>query len=207
MTHTLHRQGSEQNLKNDFVVLAKAGNGVNEKGAAPKLQEFLRMALRHKAVNLGHGRAGNMYAVDPEEIIAKVPDVATVTTVLDDQDELLSFIKELKDADLGISIVISSLFEISLECCRKAGIVPHTIEHSLGIWGKTEKLAPKEVLEVTTMCGHGLISANLVTSLVEDLKNGRTTAEVASKELAKQCACGILNPVRAAQLLEGMTKK
>jgi hypothetical protein len=195
------------NLKNDFVVLAKAANGINEKGAAGKLQQFLRMALRHKAVNIGHGRAGNMYAVDPEEVIAKTPDVATVTVVLDDQDELESFIKELKDADLGISIVISSLFKTSMECCRKAGIMPHTIEHSLGIWGKTEKLPPTEVLEVTTMCGHGLISANLVTSLVEDLKKGGTAAEAASKELAKQCACGILNPVRAAQLLEGMAAK
>ena len=207
MTHTLHRQGSEENLKNDFVVLAKAANGINEKGAAEKLQQFLRMALRHKAVNIGHGRVGNMYAVDPERIIATIPDNAGATVVFDDQDELQSFIKELKDADLGISIVISSLFKTSMECCKKAGIVPHTIEHSLGIWGKTEKLAPKEVLEVTTMCGHGLISAHLVTSLVEDLKKGRTTAEAASKELAKQCACGILNPVRAAQLLEGMAEK
>jgi hypothetical protein len=207
MTHTLHRQGTEQNLKNDFVVLAKAANGINEKGAAEKLQQFLRMALRHKAVNIGHGRAGNMYAVDPEEVITKTPDVATVTVVLDNEDELQNFIKELKEADLGVSIVISSLFKASMECCRKAGIMPHTIEHSLGIWGNTEKLPPKEVLEVTTMCGHGLISTNLVASLVEDLKKGRTTAEAASKELAKQCACGILNPVRASQLLQGMAGK
>jgi len=204
MTHTLHRKGSEQNLKNDYVVLAKAANGINEKGAAEKLQQFMRMALRHKAVNLGHARVGNIYAVDPEQIIAKVPDVASVTVVFDDQDKLLNFIQEVKDADLGISIVISSLFQTSLEACKKVGIAPHTIEHSLGIWGKTEKLASHEVLELTTMCGHGLISANLVTSLLQAIKNGRTTVDAASRELAKQCACGIFNPVRAVELLKAM---
>lgn len=204
MTHTLHRQGNEQNLKHDYVLLAKAANGVNEVGAADRLRQFLRMALHHRAINMGHGRVGNMYTVGAEEVIAKVTDNCTVTVVFDDPDKVLKYVQEVKDADLGISIVISSLFHSSRECCTQAGLVPHTIEHSLGIWGKKEKLAPERELELTTMCGHGLISTNLVDSLVQDLKNGRTTAEAASLELVKRCECGIFNLTRGAELLRAM---
>ena len=204
MTHTLHRQGNEQNLKHDYVLLAKAANGVNEVGAADKLRQFLRIALHHKAVNMGHGRVGNMYTVGAEEVITKVTDNCTVTVVFDDLDRVVRFVQEIKDANLGMSVVISSLFHASRECCAKVGLAPHSIEHSLGIWGKKEKLAPQKELELTTMCGHGLISASLVDSLVENLKSGRTTADAASRELARQCQCGIFNPTRGAKLLKAM---
>ncbi len=43
MTNTLHRLGSPDSLARDFVMLAMATQGVNEKGAASKLR---RMAER-----------------------------------------------------------------------------------------------------------------------------------------------------------------
>ena len=204
MTHTLHRQGNEQNLKHDFVLLAKAANGINEAGAADKLRQFLQIAMQHGAVNMGHGRVGNIYTVSTEEVTAKVTDNCTVTVVFDDLDRVVRFVQEIKDANLGMSVVISSLFHASRECCAKVGLAPHSIEHSLGIWGKKEKLVPQKELELTTMCGHGLISASLVGSLVEGLKSGQTTADAASRELAKQCQCGIFNPTRGAKLLKAM---
>lgn len=204
MTHTLHRQGNEQSLEHDYVLLAKAANGINEAGATTKLQQFLRMARHHGAINMGHGRAGNMYTISTEEVITKVTDNCTVTVVFDDLDRVVRFVQEIMDANLGMSVVISSLFHASRECCAKVGLAPHSIEHSLGIWGKKEKLAPQKDLELTTMCGHGLISASLVDALVEDLKSGRTTADAASRELARQCQCGIFNPTRGAELLKAM---
>lgn len=204
MTHTLHRQGNEQNLKHDYVLLAKAANGINEAGAADKLRQFLQMALHHGVSNMGHGRVGNMYTVGAEEVITKVTDNCTVTVVFDDLDRVVRFVQEVKDTDLGMSVVISSLFYSSRECCARVGLTPHSIEHSLGIWGKKEKLASQKELELTTMCGHGLISAKLVDSLVEDLKSGQTTANAASLELAKRCECGIFNPTRGAELLKAM---
>jgi len=56
------------------------------------------------------------------------------------------------------------------------------------------------------MCGHGLVSANVVKSMVEEIKAGRKTPEATAKELAPQCACGVFNPVRAAKLLAAMAK-
>jgi hypothetical protein len=49
-----------------------------------------------------------------------------------------------------------------------------------------------------------MVASNLVKSLVDDLKAGQVTADEAGKELAKQCACGIFNPARAAELLQAM---
>jgi ribosomal protein S20 len=54
------------------------------------------------------------------------------------------------------------------------------------------------------MCGHGLVSAALVSSLAEDVKAGRKNAESAAKEMAKMCDCGVFNPVRAARLMAAL---
>jgi len=115
-------------------------------------------------------------------------------------------LKELREADLGQSVVVSGIFEYVDECLEKVGLKHHTANFSLGIWGKTEKLPSEDILEVTTMCGHGLISANLVKSMVEEIKAGTKTPEAAAKVLAPPCACGIFNPARAAKLLAVMAK-
>jgi len=81
---------------------------------------------------------------------------------------------------------------------------PHTVEHSLGVWGKRELLPKKEVLEVSTMCGHGMVAFGLIEEAVADVKAGRSSPEKAARRLAEPCVCGIFNPVRAAELLRKM---
>ena len=78
---------------------------------------------------------------------------------------------------------------------------------SLGVWGKTELLPSKEVLEITTMCGHAMVAANWVEKMIEDIKKGKTTPEKAAEKLAKPCECGIFNPTRAAELLAAAAAK
>ncbi len=55
--------------------------------------------------------------------------------VFTDEDTLIKVLKEPKEADLGVSIIVSGLLEKTAECCHKADIEPHTIEYSLGIFG------------------------------------------------------------------------
>ena len=86
-------------------------------------------------------------------------------------------------------------------------MTPHSVDYSLDIWGKREKLPSDEILEVTTMCGHAMIASNLVKSLVNDIKAGEISAEDAGKEFAKLCECGIFNPSRAAELLTVMASE
>lgn len=207
MTHTLHRRGEKDSLAKDYVVLAMSAKGINEKGSAEKMRQFLRIAHRYKPVNMGDMKTGNIFSVELEKIIGEVKDTSIVHAVFTDLPTVVDFIKEIKEADLGLSVVISGLFEAAKECCRKVGLNLHTIEHSLGIWGRLEKLPREEVLEVTTMCGHGMVSAHLVTSLIEDIKAGRLTTDEAAKELSKQCCCGIFNPVRGAELLKAMASR
>ncbi len=181
-----------------------AAKGYNENGADEKMREFLRIMMRHNPVNAGDMRSGNMFNSKMDDILSKVSSTSIVHGVFTDSDTATKVLQELKDADLGMSVVVSGPFD-SVDCiCEKAGLKPHSLDYSGGIWGNTKKLPTKEVQEVTTMCGHAMVASNLVKSLVDDIKAKRTTAEEAGKELAKQCACGIFNPARAAELVQKM---
>jgi len=203
MTHTLHRRGTKESLSEDYVVLMLQAVGINNEGSTPKIQEFLRIALRHNPKNIGSVTMGGM--IDrPEEIVANASKVGHA--VFDNKEDLTAVLKELKKADLGISVVVSGIFENVDECLEKAGLKHHTGNFSLGIWGKTEKLPSDDILEVTTMCGHALIAPNLVRAMVKEVKAGTKTPEEAAKVLMPQCACGVFNPARAAKLLAAMAK-
>ena len=207
MTHTLHRQGSKESLDRDFIFLCMAAKGFNEDGADEKMREFLRIMMRHNPVNAGDMRSGNIFNSNMDDILAKVSSTSIVHGVFIDSDTATKVLQDIKDADLGMSVVVSGPFD-SVDCiCEKAGLKPHSVDFSAGIWGNTKKLPPKEVQEVTTMCGHGMVASNLVKSMVEEIKAGRKTPEEAAKVLAPQCACGIFNPDRAAKLMAAMAKK
>ncbi len=205
MTHSLHRRGTAESLSQDYVMLCLTAIGFNDENHEPKLAEFLRIALRHDPVNIGAISLGNMYSNSKEEVVDNAHGI--VHAVFVKQDQVVDVLKDLEKAGLGMSVVVSGIFEKVDECLSKAGLKHHTANFSLGIWGKTEKLPGNDLLEVTTMCGHAMISPNLVKSMADEVKAGRKTADEAAKVLAPQCACGIFNPDRAAKLLTAMAKK
>jgi len=202
MTHTLHRRGSAESLSNDFPMLSIRAMGFNDEGSDEKLEQFLRIAVRHNPVNIGAVSLGNMFSHEAEEIIAKAHGV--VHAVFDNPHAVVACLRDLKAADVGMSVVVSGILDEVNKCCKDAGLKRHTVEFSLGVWGETDRLPPEEVLEVATMCGHGLVAAGLVTDMVEQIRTGARTAEDAAKELTRQCTCGVFNPVRAAKLLSAM---
>jgi len=179
--------------------------GFNDEGHAPKLKKFLEIAVRYDPVNIGAIKLGNMYSHSKEEVVEAAQAVAHAVFVK--QEQVADVLKDLEKADLGMSVVVSGIFENVDDCIEKAGLKHHTANFSLGIWGKTEKLPPNEILEVATMCGHGMISANLIRSMVDEIKTGRKTPDEAAKVLAPQCACGVFNPARAAKLMAAMAAK
>jgi len=205
MTHSLHRRGTAESLSGDYVILCLPAVGFNDDDHDSKLREFLRIALRHDPVNIGAIMLGNMYSHKAQEVVDSAHGI--VHAVFVSKDVVSEVLKELKEADLGMSVVVSGIFENVDECAEKAGLKHHTANFSLGIWGKTEKLPSNDILEVTTMCGHAMVSANLVTTMVDEVKAGRKTPEEAAKVLAPQCACGVFNPARAAKLLAAMANK
>ncbi|MFZ7120221.1 MAG: hypothetical protein ACOWWH_04650 [Eubacteriaceae bacterium] len=88
-----------------------------------------------------------------------------------------------------------------MSLAEELDIEPHSINLSLGVFGRTEKLPPEEVLEFITMCGHGMISRNLVTKLIKEVRDGKKSKEQAAKIMASPCVCGIFNTNRAIKLL------
>jgi len=205
MTHSLHRRGTAESLSEDYVLIMLRAIGINDSDYLPKVQEFLRIALRHGPVNIGSEMKGSLYEYQPEEIIADAKGDSHV--VFDNPRAVTEFLKELKETDLGLSVVVSGIFKNIDECLEKAGLKHHTANFSLGIWGNTEKLPGDDILEVTTMCGHGLIATNLVRAMVKEIKASTKTPEEAAKTLTPNCTCGIFNPARAAKLLSAMAAK
>ena len=206
MTNTLHRQGTSESLKNDYVIFAHTAEGITREGSALKLQEFMKICLKYDPVNIGDGKQGNIHQdnIDIQRLISNQGDGAGAAAVFTDLNTLQKVIEELIKADLGISINISGLLDGVQQCCRNAGIERHSVEHSLGFWDAKDRLPEREILEFNTMCGHGMVSFNLIRKMIEYVKLRRLTPKKAAKIMAKCCECGVFNPLRAEMLLEKM---
>ena len=202
MTHTNHRQGTLESLSKDYVVFMYAAVGINRKDAGPKLQEFLRIGHKYAPINAGSAKAGNMFTTSFDEIMERVTGGYSIYTVFDDKEKAKAFIKDVVKADIGLSVIVSGLFDEVDKICQAAGIKRHTAQCSLGVWGKREKLPPEEILDITTMCGHGMVSTSLVQRMATEVRKGLTSLEAAASILAKPCVCGVFNPKRAENLLK-----
>jgi hypothetical protein len=202
VSHTLHRRGTQKNLERDFVLFAMSAKGVNEVGSGSKLKRFLEILQEHNPVNLGDMKTGNRFITSCENITNSAKDTSIVHGVFASREDLILALKAIKEADLGISVIVSGLLDDVHDCCRSAGLPPHTCETSLGVWGDKDRLPDEDILRFTTMCGHGQVAFNLVAKIIEDVKTGKRTMEEGAKELARPCQCGVFNPVRAAAMLE-----
>lgn len=57
-------------------------------------------------------------------------------------------------------------------------------------------------MKMNSLCGHGLVSFNLIKKIVDEVKTERMTPQEGAYQLAKPCECGAFNPTRAKHLLE-----
>jgi len=200
MTHSLHRFGSVESLEKDYVFLMISAGGYNVDGGKDKFKKFFEIVMKHNPVNAGNGKVGNLYANKQLELDNLV-DRTCAHAAFRDKTVVVKVMRKLKEANLGLSVVVSGLFEHVNECCQKVGLTRHTIEYSLGRWGKTELLPSEDLLAIQSMCGHALISVNLIEEMVSEIRSGKVTPQQASEILAKPCVCGIFNTERAAEIL------
>jgi hypothetical protein len=218
MTNTLHRFGPAESFCDDYVVFAMASKGRNDKGALPKLRKFLEIAVPFKPVNLGDAIHGGALRpsrqMNPashwnrdrtpnfQAVIKGLDAPTTVAAVFDNRVAAEDFVKAVKDADLGLSINISTSVDGAEQCCFAAGIPRHSVGYSLGFEGKTEKLPDAKVMVLSTMCGHGMVSHSLAKKMIDWVKEGRRTPEQAASYMTRFCSCGVFNPSRARRFLE-----
>ncbi len=218
MTNTLHRFGAAGSFRDDYVVFAIASKGRNDEGALTKLRRFLEIAVEFKPVNLGDAIHGGALRPSKEmnpsahwkrdatpdfaAVIAGLDAPTTVAAVFDNRVAAGDFVAAVKAANLGLSVNVSTSIDGAEQCCFAAGLARHSVGYSLGFEGATSKLPESNVLLLSTMCGHGMVSHALAKKMIDWVKEGRRTPQQAAAVLTRFCSCGVFNPTRAARILE-----
>ncbi len=201
MTHSLHRSGSIESLRGDYVWLMYQAKGINDKNIKEKAKEFIAVAEAVGSENWGDVKSGPKVCLSVEEIKNNIGDKSRLRGVFTRKDQVVQFLRMIREKNLGISVIISGLLKETLEACQEAGLSPHTINFSLGVWGKKKLLPSDEILSVTTMCGHHMVPSELVKEMMEQVKACKISPEEAGLKLAQYCPCGIFNQVRASKIL------
>jgi hypothetical protein len=194
MTHSLYRKGNIKDLNQDYVIIAMLAAGINDKSVYTDAKERqLRIGEIMKINNPTNilNEAGWKLASIVQGCFTDITDVRNV-------------LKTIKKEDLGISIVVSGLISEIKELCKEIGLKMHTINLSLGEFGKKSLLPPEKTLEITTMCGHHYVSSQSVGYYVEQIKKGKISVEKAAEKLTAPCVCGIFNTKRAVQVLNDL---
>jgi hypothetical protein len=207
MTHSLHREGSIQSLERDYAVFIYPARGYNYTGCAAKVRRLVEIVYQVGPANMiATTLRENLYSgVKPEAVLDSIKDGCRVFTVFNSRDKIKELLRRFKEADQGISIVVSGLIDRVRNIAAEVGLEPHTINLSLGIHGATHRLPPADIRQFTTMCGHAMVSPKLVREVIGEIKTGKTDSWAGSLKLATPCACGIYNPHRSQEMLDDLT--
>jgi hypothetical protein len=207
MSHSLHRSGPIESQKKDFVWFMYQTKGVNDKDIRPKALAFIEAAERQGSENWGDVKTGPIVKFDSETIKEKITDKSRIRGVFTKREQVVGFLREIKAADLGESCVITGVLSEVIPCCREAGVTPHSVNFSLGVWGNKGILPDEDTLSVTTMCGHHMIPPKFVQYIIGQVDKGKLTPEQGANRLAEFCYCGIFNQVRCAEIIRDVCEK
>ena len=222
MTNTLHRFGKAKSFNDDYIIFAIPSKGKNDEGSIPKLKEFLRICARHNPVNMGNGQEAIMSPekglspgihwkrharLDLQKVIDGVKKPGTVSAVFNNEKDATNCLREVREADFGISINVSTSVKNAKDIASQCGINRHSIEYALKVNDPHDHLPDSNIQLLSTMCGHGMVSFNLVKKMLEMVREGRRTPEEAASTLVRFCPCGVYNPERAKRILSEGTHK
>lgn len=206
MTHSNHRRGDRESLEEDYVILVRG----DLRSRPDKARKAVWILADHNPAGLIKRRTGKPLrymrnwkeGMELKELVKDPEPPIYVAGVYMRKKDVEGCIKDLAEANLGFSIVVSGIYDDVFDICKKVGTGPHTVNMSMETIGRTELLPEDKILEITTMCGHSLVSQYLVRHLIDRVRKGKMTAEEAGLELGKQCVCNFFNPVRAAKIIE-----
>jgi hypothetical protein len=207
MTHSLHRSGDIESQKKDFNWFMYQTKGVNDKNIRDKALEFIAAAEACGSENWGDVKTGPITKYSVEEIKEKISDKSRLRGVFTRREQIVEFLKRMKEKDTGMSVVATGVLSEVIPACEEAGVTPHSINYSLGVWGKKDNLPDDVTLSITTMCGHHMIPPKFVNHVMEQVEKGRMTPEEGAIKMANFCYCGIFNQVRCADIIRENIKK
>ena len=223
MTHSLHRRGSRESLEGDYLIFVAREKPIEDEERNRKLIHIMTKhnpagVITQKIVDGRKTRSrfakgwekrmdSGLHESSTLEEINDIELPRSWGAVYSEKEDAQRVIKELYEAELGYSVVVSGIFDEVRDMCEKVGTQPHTVNMSLETHGKTSLMAEPRILEFVTMCGHSFIAPALVRHLIERVKKGAMTAEAAAVEMGKQCTCNFLNNVRAAKMINDHIKE
>jgi hypothetical protein len=212
-------------LGKDYVLFVYPARGFNYKDSAPKLRRLAELIFLSDPVSMiakerprsgekenepGEDRyvtrfsCGHADGVDRRQEMLKLQNIKYDGTLLfsifTNREKLREALAKIKEADEGISVVVSAVIDDVRQIVKEIGIDPHMVNLSLGIHGRTDRLPPADIREFTTMCGHGVVSPYLVKDMIRRIKTGKISEWDGSLYLSERCACGVYNPCRSAEL-------
>ena len=217
MTNTLHRSGKADSFRDDYIIFAMPSRGKNDVGAIAKLKSFLKICVSHDPANIGaSGQSGYRPSrnlnptvhwrrdIDPDfdAVVEGVTKSGTAAAVFDSREKAVACLRDVIDRDLGLSINISTSVDGARQAGLRCGIPRHSVEYSLGFTDANDRLPRSQILELATMCGHGMVSFNLAQKMIDMVREGRRTPADAVATLTRFCPCGVYNPTRAVRLIE-----
>jgi hypothetical protein len=220
VTNTLHRYGSAKSFDDDYIIFAIPCKGVNDQGAVEKLKAFLEICAKHDPVSVGNSELGSYspsrklrpsvhwardLQPDHGSVVEAVRSLRTVAAVFDARDKAESCLRDVIDADLGLSVNVAASVEGAMEVAAACDINRHSVEYSLGFADPHDRLPNGQVLQLSTMCGHGMVSSALAAKMLDLVREGRRTPDEAAVTLARFCPCGAFNASRAKRLLGEIT--
>jgi hypothetical protein len=191
----------------DYVWFMYQTKGVNDIDIKPKALEFIAVAEAVGSENWGDVKTGPKLRYPIEEIKNNISDKSRIRGIFTKREQVVEFLKQIKAKDLGMSVIISGVLSEVIPACREAGVTPHSINYSLGVWGKKDKLPSETTLSITTMCGHHMIPPKFVDHIMKQVRKDKMTPEEGAKQLAEFCYCGIFNHIRCADIIAKQTKE
>jgi hypothetical protein len=217
MTNTLHRYGHAESFRDDYILFAIPSKGKNDEDCIPKLKEFLRICAKYNPSNMGNGNRGSVAPErslgptahwkrdskpDWEKVIEGVNKPGTVSAVFASAEQAHACLKEIVEADFGISVNMSTSVENAKRAAESCGIRRHSVEYALAFQDPHDHLPNSQILGLSTMCGHGMVSFNMARKMLDMVREGRRTSEQAVTTLMRLCPCGVYNPERAKRLID-----
>ena len=207
MSHSLHRSGPIESQKKDFNWFMYQTKDVNDKNIKPKALAFIEAAEHQGSENWGDVKTGPITRFDASEVKDKLTDKSRIRGVFTKPEQVVGFLREIKAADLDQSCVITGVLSEVIPCCNEAGVKPHSINFSLGVWGNKGILPDEDTLSITTMCGHHMIPPKFVEYVIDQVDKGKLTPEQGAIEMSNLCYCGIFNQVRCAEIIQDVCEK
>ena len=204
MTHTIHRKGNRKSLEGDYVVL------VRELNQQEKAKKVVSILANHNPIGLIKRRKEKPLrymknwteGLEIKELVENPDPPTYISGVYIEKRDVENVVRDLVEAELGLPITISGIIDEVFDICKKTGTDPNSVMLSLETLGKTDLLPDEKISEITTMCGHGLVSPHLVNNLISQVRKGSISSQEAGIELGKQCICNLFNHIRAAEIIE-----